>query len=114
MARLIEALYKLRDNRTDIVSLAMLGLAEDKDFRWMSGQWKKLVLVKPLGKGRAEAVHRRYFELAVMHAVKDDLKSGDLFIKYGEPAGWPSTVPLFQFVRSYSFSPWLVVNPGCA
>src|SRR5437588_9705650 len=40
--------------------------------------------VRPSGKGRAEAVHRRYFELAVMHAVKDDLKSGDLFIKYGE------------------------------
>lgn len=82
--RLIEALYKLRDNRADIVPLDMLGLSEDKDFRWMSGQWKRLVLVKPLGKGRAEAVHRRYFELAVMHAVKDDLKSGDLFIKYGE------------------------------
>jgi len=82
--RLIEALYKLRDNRADIVSLDMLGLAEDKDFRWISAQWKKLVLVKPLGKGRAESVHRRYFELAVMHAVKDDLKSGDLFIKYGE------------------------------
>jgi TnpA family transposase len=82
--RLIEALYKLRDNRVDIVQLDMLGLSEDKDFRWMSAQWKKLVLVRPAGKGRAEAVHRRYFELAVMHAVKDDLKSGDLFIKYGE------------------------------
>ena len=33
---------------------------------------------------RDRAVYRRYFELAVMHAVKDDLKSGDLFIKYGE------------------------------
>src|SRR5256885_2882575 len=66
------------------VPLNMLGLTEDKDFRWMSGQWKRLVLVRPSGKGRAEAVHRRYFELAVMHAVKDDLKSGDLFIKYGE------------------------------
>jgi TnpA family transposase len=82
--RLIEALYKLRDNRTDIVLLDMLGLSEDRDFRWMSAQWKRLVLVRPSGKGRAEAVHRRYFELAVMHAVKDDLKSGDLFIKYGE------------------------------
>src|SRR5256885_11164221 len=61
------------------VPLDMLGLTEDKDFRWMSGQWKRLVLVRPSGKGRAEAVHRRYFELAVMHAVKDDLKSGDLF-----------------------------------
>jgi len=82
--RLIEALYKLRDNRSDIVLLDTLGLTEDKDLRWMSAQWKKSVLVRPTGKGRAEAVHRRYFELAVMHAVKDDLKSGDLFIKYGE------------------------------
>jgi hypothetical protein len=82
--RLIEALYKLRDNRSDIVLLDTLGLSEDKDLRWMSAQWKRLVLLRPSGKGRAEAVHRRYFELAVMHAVKDDLKSGDLFIKYGE------------------------------
>ncbi len=82
--RLIEALYKLRDNRADIVSLDMLGLAEDRDFRWMSAQWRKQVLVKPSGRGRVEAVYRKYFELAVMHAVKDDLKSGDLFIKYGE------------------------------
>lgn len=43
-----------------------------------------MVLVKTSGRGKAEAVHRRYFELAVMQAVKDDLKSGDLFIKYGE------------------------------
>ena len=79
------ASYLVRMIRTqDIVPLDMLGLTEDKDFRWMSGQWKRLVLVRPSGKGRAEAVHRRYFELAVMHAVKDDLKSGDLFIKYGE------------------------------
>ena len=82
--RLIESLYKLRDNRTDIVLLDMLGLSEDTDLRWLSAQWRKLVLVKPAGKGRAESVRRRYFELAVMHAVKDDLKSGDLFIKYGE------------------------------
>ena len=82
--RMIAALYKLRDNRTDVVPLDVLGLTEDKDFRWMSAQWRKLVLIKPAGKGKAQSVHRRYFELAVMHAVKDDLKSGDLFIKYGE------------------------------
>jgi TnpA family transposase len=82
--RLMEALSKLRDNRADTVPLDMLGLSEDTDLRWMSAQWRKLVLVKPEGKGRVEAVRRRYFELAVMHAVKDDLKSGDLFIKYGE------------------------------
>jgi hypothetical protein len=81
--RLIEALSKLRDNRADTVSLDMLGLSEEKDFRWMSAQWRKLVLVKPAGKEQTQAVRRRYFELAVMHAIKDDLKSGDLFIKYG-------------------------------
>ena len=84
MDRLIEALYNLRDNRADIISLDALGLTEDRDLRSMSAQWRKLVLVKPPGKGRAEAVHRRYFELAVMYAIKDELKSGDLFIKYGE------------------------------
>lgn len=82
--RLMEALSKLRDNRADTVPLDMLGLSEDTDLRWMSAQWRKLVLVKPEAKGRVEAVRRRYFELAVMHAVKDDLKSGDLFIKFGE------------------------------
>lgn len=82
--RLMEALSRLRDNRADTVPLDLLGLSEETDFRWMSAQWRKLVLVKPEGKGPVEAVRRRYFELAVMHAIKDDLKSGDLFIKYGE------------------------------
>ena len=82
--RLIQALSMLRENRSEIVPLASLGLNEEQDFRWMSAQWRRLVLVKSAGKGKPEAVHRRYFELAVMHAVKDDLKSGDLFIKYGE------------------------------
>lgn len=82
--RMVQALYALRVNRAETVALDSLGLNEDQDFRWMSAQWRKLVLIKPPGKGKAEFLHRRYFELAVMHAVKDELKSGDLFIKYGE------------------------------
>ncbi|WP_066706969.1 Tn3 family transposase [Curvibacter delicatus] len=85
IVKMISVLYALRSNRADMVSLESLGLDEERDFRWMSAQWRKLVLVKPAdGKGKAAWIQRRYFELAVMHAVKDEIKSGDLFIKYGE------------------------------
>lgn len=82
--RMLGALQALRANRNDTVSLASLGLDEGRDFHWMSAQWRKLVLLKPAGRAKAEALHRRYFELAVLQEIKDELKSGDLFIKHGE------------------------------
>lgn len=84
MERMIAVLDILRSNRHEIVALEALGLDENADLYWLSAPWKKLVLVKTAGRGKAESVHRRYLELAILQAIKDDLKSGDLFIKYGE------------------------------
>jgi len=48
---------------------------------WMSDKWRKLVF----GRGTAGApvsAHRKYFELAVMTEVMDELKSGDLYVEH--------------------------------
>ncbi|MBC7701474.1 Tn3 family transposase [Aquabacterium sp.] len=82
--KMLQALQILRANRFDTVPLESLGLSAETDFRWMSAQWRKLVLVKPAAGGKAEVLNRRYYELAVLHEIKDGLKSGDLFVKYGE------------------------------
>lgn len=82
--KMIEALDKLRTNRSDHVPLSALDLDEGRDFGWMTAQWRKLVLIKSAERGRPDLVHRRYFELAVLYEIKEELKSGDLFIKHGE------------------------------
>ena len=84
MERMMMVLTKLRDNRSDVVSLEVLGLHESTDLHWLSTPWKKLVFIKGEERGKVAAVNRRYFELAILLAIKDDLKSGDIFIKYGE------------------------------
>jgi TnpA family transposase len=84
MERMIGVLNILRSVRYEIVSLETLGLDESADLYWLSAAWKKLVLVKTTGRGKAESINRRYLELAILQAIKDDLKSGDIFIKYGE------------------------------
>lgn len=84
MERMIAVLSTLRSNRHEIVAMADLGLDEAADLYWLSAAWKKLVLVKTAERGKAESVRRRFLELAILQAIKDDLKSGDLFIKYGE------------------------------
>jgi TnpA family transposase len=82
--RLIAALKTVRAGRNEVVPLTVLGLDAERDFVGMSAQWRKLVLVKTAGRGKPDAVNRRYFELAVLHEIKDELKSGDLFVKHGE------------------------------
>ena len=82
--RMLAALDTLRSNRTDVVPLAMLGLDAERDFAWMPAQWRKLVLVKSSGRGKADQANRRNLELAVLFEIKDELKSGDLFVKHGE------------------------------
>lgn len=84
MERMIAVLNTLRSVRHEIVSLEALGLDESADLYWLSAAWKKLVLIKTAGRGKAESIHRRYLELAILQTIKDDLKSGDIFIKYGE------------------------------
>ncbi len=81
--RLTAALQQLRTSRLDEVSAAQLGLNSQRDFKWLPAQWRKLVFVKPEG-GYSGVLNRRYLELAVLHLIKDELTSGDLFIERGE------------------------------
>ena len=82
--RMIGALMQLRGSRHDEIPLVQLGLDGDRDFQWMNAQWRKLMFVTAKSKDRPSAVQRRYFELAVLHLVYDELRSGDLAIEYGE------------------------------
>ena len=82
--RMLAALDMLRANRHERVPLSALGLAEGRDFAWMSASWRKLVLEKIDDQKKADWVNRRYLELAILYEIKAQLKSGDLFIKHGE------------------------------
>lgn len=82
--KMMATLRLLRANRQEIVPLSTLGLDAETDFQWMSAQWRKLAQLKSLGQGKVDCLNRRYFELAVLYAIKDELKSGDLFIQHGE------------------------------
>ncbi|CAM5407072.1 hypothetical protein RLIN73S_02261 [Rhodanobacter lindaniclasticus] len=84
MDRLIKALVMLRPQRRDVVEIAPLGLNMDQDFGWISANWRRHVFPKDWGVDRAGWMQRRYFELVVLFQIKDELKSGDLFIPGGE------------------------------
>ena len=84
MERMLDALKITRGNRADMAELSRLGIHAGKDFRWMTQQWRKLVCGKTSGKAPVEWIYRKYFELAVLFEVKDELKSGDLCIVDGE------------------------------
>jgi len=81
---MIQVLVKLRDVRGTTVPLTSLQIDEKTDLAWMPAQWRKLALIKSSEHGKADQVHRHYFELAVLHLIKDELKSGDLIIKHGD------------------------------
>ncbi|OWW18699.1 Tn3 family transposase [Noviherbaspirillum denitrificans] len=48
---------------------------------WMTDKWRTLVFGRHASAAPASA-HRKYFELAVLTAVMDDLKSGDLYVEH--------------------------------
>ena len=83
LVRMIKALQALRNSRQEVVPLSLLGLNAEEDFQWLSTAWRKLV-ISERADGRIVAINRRYFELAVLYAIRDELKSGDLFIQHGE------------------------------
>jgi len=83
LIRMIKVLQRLRNNRQETVPLPIDGFNEETDFRWLSAAWKKLVVCER-SDGLIRAINRRYFELAILFAIRDELKSGDLFIQHGE------------------------------
>lgn len=84
MDRMISAVLALRSQRREAVEAAGLGLDVTTDLTWLSAAWRKHVLPKALVAGSPGWIHRKYFELAVLAQVKDELKSGDLYIPHGE------------------------------
>ena len=84
MDRLIKALAQLRHQRREVVDMAPLDLGLERDFGWMSANWRRHVFPKDRGVDHADWMQRRYFELAVLYQIKDELKSGDLFVPGGE------------------------------
>lgn len=84
MERMISAVLALRSQRREAVEAAGLGLDVTTDLTWLSAAWRKHVLPKALAAASPGWIHRKYFELAVLAQVKDELKSGDLYIPHGE------------------------------
>src|SRR3546814_9439632 len=84
MERMIGAGLALRSQRREAVGAAGLGLEVTTDLTWLSAAWRKHVLPKALVAASPGWIHRKYFELAVLAQVKDELKSGDLYIPHGE------------------------------
>lgn len=82
--RMIAALQVFRATRRDTIPLAEISTEPERDFEWMTQTWQKLVFVKADGQGQPERVNRKYFELAVLQQIKDELKSGDLYVENGE------------------------------
>ena len=83
LIRMMKALQALRGTRHEVVPLSLVGLNAEEDFQWLPSTWRKLV-ISERADGQVVAINRRYFELAVLYAIRDELKSGDLFIQHGE------------------------------
>lgn len=83
LIRMMKALQALRGTRHEVVPLSLVGLNAEEDFQWLPSTWRKLV-ISERADGQVGAINRRYFELAVLYAIRDELKSGDLFIQHGE------------------------------
>lgn len=83
LIRMMKALQALRGTRHEVVPLSLVGLNVEEDFQWLPSTWRKLV-ISERADGQVVAINRRYFELAVLYAIRDELKSGDLFIQHGE------------------------------
>ncbi len=84
MERMMKALRQLRTERAPVVSLATLGLRYDVDFGWLASGWRKWVFAKTVNSKSFDAVNRNFFELAVLQQIKEEFKTGDLYIKFGD------------------------------
>jgi TnpA family transposase len=83
LTRMMKVLQLLRNNRHETVPITQIGLDAERDLHWLSAAWRKLIAPEKHD-GQVVAIHRRYFELAVLYAIRDELKSGDLYIPHGE------------------------------
>ncbi len=83
LIRMMKALQTLRSTRHEVIPISLIELDAERDLQWLSAAWRKLIVTERAD-GRIITINRRHFELAVLYAIRDELKSGDLFIQYGE------------------------------
>lgn len=80
LERLIAVLLsELRTPRREFAALADLGLTV-ADLDWLGARWQREVFSKQAKALGADVVHRKFFELAVLFEVANQLRSGDLCI----------------------------------
>lgn len=84
LEKLLPILQAMRASRQAEMTLSQLGLEAEADLGWLSGAWRKMVFVKHDGRLSTDRIVRKYLELAVLFRIKDELKSGDLYIADGE------------------------------
>ena len=81
--KMMKVLQELRNTRHAVVPISLLELDAERDFQWLPTTWRKLIITERID-GKILTINRRYFELAILYAIRDELKSGDLFIQHGE------------------------------
>jgi len=77
--RLITAVKSLRNQRSELIELKAIGLSVANDLHWLSEKWRRLILRKTCS--ATTHVQRKYFEIAVLQYIKQELTSGDLAIE---------------------------------
>lgn len=82
--RLIAAVLALRNSRTEWIDLKTVDLDLESDLNWLSAPWRKLIFKANESPTIATQIHRKYFELAALQLIKEELRSGDLFVDGGE------------------------------
>jgi TnpA family transposase len=84
MERMIELLRKCRASKTILIEPESFGINIERDLGWVKAHWRKHMLVKGETPGAPTLLHRRYFELAILTQIKEEITSGDLYIPGGE------------------------------
>lgn len=78
LAKLVNLVLEQRNQRSEFIDLGRSDLSIERDLAWLDKLWRKHVVVQTKSDG--VQVHRRFLELAVLCAVKRELKSGDLCV----------------------------------
>jgi len=80
LERLIEILLRCKTMKSPLLDPGTVGIDLDRDLDWLDKRWRPHVLVSGIAGGSAELIDRKYFELAVLCQIKDELTSADLFV----------------------------------
>lgn len=85
MEKMMAALYRLRTSQPQSGRTAIrIGSRRRDGFCVDVSTMAQIGLAQDCGRSYPDAIHRSYFELAVLQQIKDEFKTGDLYIKHGE------------------------------